>query len=66
MGRWGDGERCDPWRIKFAYGKRTEGDGEMGQQGLIVGWAVPSNAMASFGILLVHCPPEIKYMNLTT
>ncbi|WP_293123646.1 hypothetical protein [Moorena sp. SIO4G3] len=33
------------------------GDGEMGQQRLIVGWAVPSNAMATFGIGLVHCPP---------
>ncbi|NEO81486.1 MAG: hypothetical protein F6J99_36800 [Moorea sp. SIO4G3] len=33
---------------------------------LIVGWAVPSNAMASFGIGLVHCPPYINYINLTT
>ncbi|WP_424096593.1 hypothetical protein [Moorena producens] len=41
------------------------GDGEMGQR-LIFGWAVPTNPMASTSIYLNHCPPYMKYMNLTT
>ncbi|WP_424101792.1 hypothetical protein [Moorena producens] len=29
----GSRERCDPWRIKFAYGKRTEGVGNGATRG---------------------------------